>query len=367
MTIASSIQGFGKWLFNIKDDVKLRYPLDEELIRREEVIKAQQKQIHGRDAQLAKRYAQDREKEEQDSSEEYQKVIAHKLQEQGKKIRSNKFKHTFSLRYFMNKCGTEKKPTKFAKAIDVTDKDDSTNFGKFGDILIADNGYFLLTDVNGVILGMAKDITQLIWKPDGLENYMKRKRIPLAVDSELNSVPDLEEEEHPDVMYDQEEDEYRETETRMRPVKEMLIERDEKLREMHRYTERMEKMNIDKDHKINSLNRALKLLENRSNLSQTELSSVLDKAMQFETKVGDMQSKIIKLSEIKTYLESSSDRHQYIIKNLLDKLEKHGDKTMQEWVKAETKDDINFYKGILPEVTIEKEVPEVQQQGDKKI
>jgi len=295
--MANWLQKAGKWIFNIKEADIIRYPLDEELIRRDNLIKGQQQQIQARDAQLAKIKAQNKEEQEADKTKDYNQEIAERLGKREEDIKSKRFKYTFSLRYLFNKMGFETKPTKFGRDIDLTDKDDKVIFGKLGDFIIADNGYLVISDSNGEILSYGKDLTQIIWKPDALSNYMKRKRIPLAVDEDLNPVPDLEEEEHPDVIYDSEEDEYAETEVRMRPVKEMLIERDEKIRELQRKLERSEKAVIGITHKLGTADKNIRLWENRANLSSSELSSNVDKVMQIENKISSLHADNTRLRE----------------------------------------------------------------------
>jgi len=370
MGIGNQIQRFGRWLFNIKPSEVVRYPIDEELIKRDKLIKAQQQQIQARDAQLAKVSAQEMQKRESERSKDYQQEIAKRLREKEKSIRSKRFKHTFSWRYLFNKMGYETKPTNFGKNIEVTDKDDTVVFGHFGDLITADNGYAMITDTQGNILNIAKDFTKLIWKPDALSNYMKRERIPLALDENFNPTLDLEEQEHPDVIYDEKNGEYAETKIRRRPVKEMLIERDESIRSLQRELERLEKMNIDKDHKLQGQNRIIRMLEDRSNLSQKELSSVMKEAMAYEKSISSLHSNYTKISELKALSDSIINSQKEVIEKLLSKLENYGDKTMRELVKAEQQDDLEFYNNILPEKIpmsepIEKEIKPPAQPGQR--
>lgn len=359
MGLGKSLQNVGKFIFNIKDTPVVRYPLDEELIRKEKIIQAQQQQINARDTQLAKIQATKREQSESKKEEDYTKEVALRLQERQKELRDKRFKHTFSFRHFFNKVGSMKRPTKFGRKIEITDKDDKITMGLFGDIVSTDNGYLIITDLQGNVLHYAKDLPQLIWKPEALSNYMKRKRIPLAVDENMNRVFDFEQEEDYDVTYDEEEQAYKETLVRTRPVKQMLIEREELIREKNNVIERLEKMNVDKDHKILTMQQSIKVLENRANNSTTELTGVIDKYIHVENNLGEMHSKITKLTELKATYENLMEKQRSIIKELMRKLEKSGSRTLYEEAKHEVHDDIEFYGGILPqERLIERVEPE---------
>jgi hypothetical protein len=343
------LKGVGMWLFNAPAGERIRYPIDEDKIKSDKLIKAQQQQIQGREAQLAKIFALEREKKEAEKEEDYREEIAQRLKENHEEIKGKRFTHTFSLRTFMNRIGHKKKPSKIGKKLEITDKDDKITYGILGDILVGDDGYVIITNEKDEIIAYGRDFNQVIWKPEALANYMKRNRIPLAIDEEGRPVMDFEEEEHSDVMYDSDNDEYRETEMKRRPVREMLIERDERIRELQRSMERLEQMNIQKEYKITTLNRTVRLLENRSNLSQSQLSDTLSKAMEFESSVAKIHAEKTKLTEIKALYENLIEKYKSLNDRLLVKLESNGDKTMREYVKAEVADDLELLRGFLPQ------------------
>jgi len=368
MGVIKSVQKAVAWTFNIAPEERVRLPLDPGQIKESEHIKALLQQNQGLQAQIAKMKAIEFEKEEAKKAENYQDKIVEKLLDEEKKIKQKRFKHSFSLRYFFNSLGHEKRPTKFAKDMDVTDKDDKIIFGKFGDIQIVDNGYFVIKDDKGKTLSTAQDITQLIWKPDGLVNYMKRRRIPLAIDEDRNPAIDLEEIESPELMFDENEpmtDEngeavldsygkpkmgnYRQTIARYRPIKEILIEKDIQIRNLMKKLERQEAVTITQRDTIYDLNRVVNLLENRASTSQAKISDVMSKYISFENKMGDMQSQIVKQTELKSLYENMTESYKTIIERLMARIEYHGGKTMQELIKADMKDDIDFFYERLPE------------------
>lgn len=372
MGIKNSIQGFGKWLFNIKEQKSVSYPLDEELIRRDQIIKAQQQQIQARDTQLGKIKATERQKKEEQKGEEYSQEIAKRLNKKEKEIRKKRFTHTFSLRKFMNLIGNQRNPSKFGRKIEITDKDFKTTFGYFGDLVISDNGYLLITDHKSDIIHYARNMSQLVWKPEALSNYMKMNRIPLAVDEDMNPSPDFEEEEHPDVMYFKDEvlknrngkpvidkktgepvkGVYKETEIRQRPVKQMLIQREERIRKMQGYTERLEKMNIDKDHKIQDQDREIKALSKRIEVLNVDRVKSENLSMETNKIIGEVHEKVTKLTELNAIHENMLTKKDEIIKTLIDKMRKHGEETDYEDAKQEVKEDIEFYQKVLPKERI---------------
>jgi len=79
--------------------------------------------------------------------------------------------------------------------------------------------------------------------------------------------------------------------------------------------------------------------------------------------VGDMHSSIMKLSELKAVHESLIDRKDMIIDKLIAKLELTGEPKLDR-LKSSIKDDLEFYKAILPDrVEIREEPRQILKQS----
>ena len=111
-------------LFNLfkKDNRKRVYTrIDEETIKRDEMVRDQQKKIMTLESQLAKRFAKDKERADKEKERDKESEFNKKLNEQAEELKTRKlgkiikfgkfYKHFFSNKKFRNK-------------LEITDKND---------------------------------------------------------------------------------------------------------------------------------------------------------------------------------------------------------------------------------------------------
>ena len=363
---------FFSWLTNENVRENITIPLDAELIRKNKIIKAQQQQNQGLKAQIAKYRAEENAIGREDKSEEFKDKLAEKLNERAKEIKFKDYENSFHLRKLYYALFKYKN---FADQIEVTDYEDKITFGIFKDFVFLPNGYFGVIIKGDVLVVVGRMLHQVIWKPDSLHNYLKRKRLPLAVDGDMNPVKDMENEEIPDIMWDENSEvtdengnpmldeqgnhikgQYVESEELTDTSKNLLMKREERIREANRTIERLERFCSEQSHKIEKLSRNVRFLENERQNRQSELSAVTDSSLEYAAKIGDMQRQTTQLTQLKALNESLIDKYEITMKSLMEKIERVGDKTVRELLKAEMEESIKFLETKLkPIIMPEKE------------
>lgn len=378
-------------LFRRKEEVKEVYPLDRELIDKDKIVRALQQEVQSLKAQISRLLAEKKEKEPETKQDVQVTRMIKDVNEQYQDIKEKKFANSFSFNnLFAYKFGiSPRKISKQGKEIELTDKDGETEFGIFGDIVALPKGYLGITNHDGKMIVYGRTLNSIVWKPDSLKNHLKRKTIPLAIDSEGHSTPDIETEEISDVIFDEEEpsvdnngnpiiftDEngeqkqmkgmYRETEIFRDTLRNHLIRRDNIIAELRNKTELIENANINMKEIIANKSREIRLLTNKSDNIQSNLSQVLGKTMLMDNRFAEMQNSIATLTEVKAHSENMLSRYRNIVENLLNRIEDFGDQTMYDKVRAQMQDDAEFWKNLLPERTPfipEKEIEQIVQPG----
>jgi len=142
-------------------------------------------------AQLARISAEQKKGRDQQKQTDKQLEEIQTLREDESKINKDRYGETISLGKFFQQLMFDKE---FRNRLELTDKDDKAIFGGFGDLLITKNrGTFVITDINGNPMVESKSIDGIFYKPQGLDNQLKRGRIALPVDENFNQIIDLEE------------------------------------------------------------------------------------------------------------------------------------------------------------------------------
>jgi len=335
---------FTDW-FKIKKKVEL-LPLDPETIRKDKIIKALTQENQGLKASFSKVLAEKREEKESQIKEDREVVLKEKLFEEDRLIKEKKFGNSLSLNRFFYEFLNNRQ---FREKLEVCSYDDKTAFGKFGQFLILESGDLAITDTNKNILSHGKNLDMVIYKPGSLFNQIKRGRILIPYDTEFNYYVDIDEVEINDVLYDENEKIYKETEIAKERAKELLIKKDKELRGMYTYTERLENLNMNLTKELGDSKNALKFLKRGEENMKTELSQALDSSSQFQIVSGEMQRKITDLTELKSLYESTISKYENTIKDLLDKIEEAGDKTSFQRAMELVKETIDYSKTRLPQ------------------
>lgn len=341
-----------------KKERDIVYPINPEKIGDNKLIKELSQALQGRDAQLSKITAKRREEKDKKNKEEEEQEEIKKILDVEKEIKEKKYENTVFFGDFYKKFFKDKK---FRTELEIVDKDDCTIFGKFGDFIIINGDEVGIVDNQKKIVIHGKTFRDIIYKPEGLKNQWKRKRICLSVDKNFKRIQDLENLEIPDVKAD-DMGNYRETEELQQKAKELLIYRDEIIRQKSEKVERLENSNIRLVARVRDLTRAVRVLNNKTDVSETELSKAMEKSIQFEQKVNDQQMQIVKLNNYKNLLESMKDKLETINQELLEKVEETGMKSEFRKALDTVQNLIDWAKDKIPKTYIENLPAPVRQQ-----
>jgi hypothetical protein len=367
MGIIQSIKNF----FGIDKRKNVYMHLDEDTIKNNEIIKAQQQKIQAQQSQLSKIFAFEKAKKEKDKEKDKESDINKKLNEQrldleahrhGKIMWLGKFYYDI---YVKNK-NLPGKPCymkKYKRFLEITDKNDEIVLGKWGDFGIMEGGKLCIKDSDGNLVSYGKNLNHILYKPDAFENMIRRGRFTIPMDKDGNYIEDLEYKEiqEPlDADYD-EDGRIRRiiwSKVKTSEVKKVIADKMEKINMLSGDLEMKESIIIKLKNQLDDIRRAMNIYENQSNISQTELSKSLFRFTETEKRLGDLHMQLTKLTELKATYENLLDRKDEVIQNVLKKLELTGESKLDR-LRAELKDDLEFYKAILPErVEIKQEAPE---------
>jgi hypothetical protein len=349
------IKSFFRWLFNINKEVT--FPISEELIERDSIVRELSKKIQSQEAQLSKIKAEDNLKKQLSKEEESKKEIIEDLIRQNEQKRMELFKDATSLEKIYKKLSNPK----FKREIELSDKNDKVIFGNFHDIVILSNGFLGIQDTEGRVIAYGPTLRHIIYKPESIANQFRRKRILLPCNENGIFFPDIEEQEMPECIYDDETGNIKWATIRTKPLRQMIEEREKKIRSDAQYIEKIEQDKIDLVKKNRDLERALRLESNSSETAQTELSKAMDKSIQFERRIGDLQMRVIRLQEMKNINDTMVQSLENINSNLLEKAEEMGVK--EEFRKAldMVQKLISWSKSVVPEkVYVTEEKPQME-------
>ena len=337
--------------------------LDEETIKTNETIKAQQQVISSQQAQLSKIKSNEKIKKDIEKQKDKDSDLNKALVEQRKDIDANKKGKVIKLSKFYKLLLNSKK---FRNKLEICDKNDETVLGKFGDFIILEGGNLGMTFNDGNIASMGKTLSQVIYKPDSFENQARRGRFLCPVDKDGYWLEDLdykEVNEPLDAQFDEETGKIKWIEwskVKKTEVKKLIASKLEQVNYLTGEIERLETVMQGLKDELYNKDRAMKNYETQVDVAQSDLSKTIDKFNSAFRRVGDMQSQIIKLTELKATYENLLDRKDAIIEQVLRKLELTGD-PRSDRIKAGIKDDLEFYKAILPD-TVQNIVPEEKPQ-----
>jgi hypothetical protein len=347
--------GFVDWLFNRKRE-RIVYPLDPSLIKNEKIVNELQKKVMTLESQLSEYKAIERQNRDANAQKNEDKENIEYLKKQETDIKDKKFGKAIGLKNFYKEFLLNRK---FRDSLEITDKDDTEVLGKFGDFVILSNGNMGVTDTHGNILSYGKNLRSVIYKPESLLNQLRRKRILIPCDRNGTFYPDVEQVEVPELSYL--DGQFKWAKMRSRPFKEALIEKQKMINELSEHINLTEQENVDLKRDLEDKNRAIKVYMNQSDNSKTELSKSMDKSIQFEQKIGDMQMKIVDLMQLKTMNEKIISSIENINAELLVKVEELGVKPQMLKVQDAVKDLIEWAKTNVPK-SITQVMPEQKEE-----
>lgn len=346
--------------------------LDEDLIKNNEIIKAQQQKIMAQESQLAKIYAEKKSKDEKIDEKKKENEFNKKLKEQkedldahrhGKIIRLSKFyKHFLNDRNFRN-------------SIEVRDKNNETVLAQFGDFGIMSGGKFCILDKDNNLMSYGPTLKHVLYKPDSFENMARDKKFLIPMDKDGNWMEDIEYKEinEPldDGVFDPETGRIvriKWSKVKTGVVKDIIANKMEQIHMLQEDLEMQEGVNAKLKAKIDDLNRALRTSHVEVDTIQTDLSKNLNIFLEAQKRFGDLHMQNTKLIELKATYENLIDKKDEMIEKVIAKLDRYTEPRYQS-IKDDIHRDLALYKKILPskvEITEkeEKEPMPITQPGE---
>ncbi len=261
------------------------------------------------------------------------------------------------------------KRSSFGKGLEVADKNDEVSF-PFGEILISTKGFWIITDAEGNKRVMSSDLRRLIHNVESLPNQLKRGRILLAVDKNGSYIPDLDDVEVENPVWNEERKIYDYSKKLKDKARVLIEQRDDVIRSQDQSLEQQEIVISGLRREMGGLKRAKLLYETDAKVAQTDTSKAMDMSLQYTKKNFEMMRQIINLSEGKKMFEDRINVFEKIIKEVLQMLEQTGSKTEFKKAQALYKTAMEDLRLLAPEPrTIESPIqppqlpPQSKQQG----
>jgi hypothetical protein len=369
MGIVSNITNF------FKKDKKLYTHIDEDLIKRDEIIKSQQQKIASQDIQLAKIAAIEKNKRDDKKDKDLESERNKKLIEQKEDLKANKHGKIIWLGKFYHDLYV-KRPHYFKKKpMEITDKDDEVVLGEWGDFGIMSGGKLCMKFKDGQLATYGKSLSHVLYKPDAFENMIRRGRFTIPMDKDGNFIEDIEYKEIPepiDAEYDEETGRIKRiiwSKVKTSEVKKVIARLYEEKNYLNQELENRETLVIKLKATLEDVQRTLNTYRLQYDITQTQLSLNLNKFNESDKRIGDLHIQITKLTELKSMYENLLERKDSIIGAMMMKLEKITD-PLYDRILESVKDDLKYYREILPnkvevrqEQPIEARMP--SQPGDK--
>jgi len=339
--------------------------LDEDRITDNEIIETQQGQIVARDSQIAKIYSKEKLKRDLEKESDKKNELNKKLREQKLDLDANKYGKVIKLKKFYKDLMSNKWKN---KPLEITDKNDEVVLGRFGDFGFMEGGKMCIIDDKGEIMSYGKNINQVLYKADAFENMVRRGRFTIPMDKDGNWMEDIEYKEIPeplDAEFDEETGKIKRivwSKVKTSEVKKVIGLKMEEINMLSQELDLKENTIIKQKKQINDLKRSLMVTETESNISQSELSKNLNIFLESEKRRGEMHTQITKLTELKSMYENLIERKDEVISKMMSKIDQLADPNY-EVIKASIKDDLEFYRAMLPEkVEIHQDLPIEQKQ-----
>lgn len=348
-------EGIINLLSKKKGTDRLVYPLPSEIIKRDKLIEGLTKSNVSKDAQLSniqakEKLVKDRGKEFDDEQETIKELL-----EKKEEMHEEDYGNAFSFGQFYTKLllGEKKDYNKLPKhekyVADILDRDMNIIFAKFGDFNVLRNGEIALIDSKGSLILSGEKLNQVLYKPGSIGNQLKRKMIRLPCDEKHRFFPDIEEVRMPECTYNDKTGKIKWAEVSEKPVKQLIIDREQRIAEDSQYIERLEKTKAEVVRTNKKLARENNILKNSNKNIEAELSENVNARKQFENKIGTLQNKLTHLRKMKTLNDGMKEKLMVMNEELMEKIEDLGVKNQFERVLGRVQEMIDWTSSKLPQ------------------
>jgi len=297
---------------------KVNIQLDPDLIKENTTINAlanENAELKGQIGKLSSVVAQFRESDKDAHEEE---EVKKELQRQKLEIQKESKGKYLSLRKLFTKYNRDKK---FREKLKITSFDRGTEFSKFGDFGISEDGKFVIVDDKGNDVIRMERLNDLFQSVPGLGNDIRSFKIPINLDKDYGYVENVMVWESPEVIRE-EDGNYRYTKAKKRPFYELLKEKEEIIGKLQQELEETETVIIELQEERDDLKRGSRLNETSANTSRSELSKAETRQSSVERHFRETEKDLMKLRQMNVVSEDNLDRLERELVTLRKKAER---------------------------------------------
>lgn len=332
-------------LFGRKKKDRFLTSIPEDKIEDNKIIKEQAKYIQSLEAQLSKKDAKERQKKVKQKNIQDDIDLIKELEKKQIEIDKKPFKNSYNIGKLFSKLVKDKK---FAKTLEIVDKDDNRVFDIFKTFKILNNGEIAIQGKSGEIWAHGPTLNHIIFKPETLKNQIKRKRILLPYDKNFNFIPDLEKWTIPEISYDERDNSYHESEERKIYIKDKFIELDKENRKLKEDKEHKEQVIADLRNKLQDVELAKKSWKSQAENSQSELSIALENGREAINKIGELHRNLATAQGQKLLSDKINDIYDDAFEKILKELEDEKAQTTLRRIRDEVQTDVEWAKKQFP-------------------
>jgi chromosome segregation ATPase len=291
--------------FKINQKVEVITPIDQELATKDSQIKALLKDNQSKSGEISKIKAEKRKQKDLISENEEQQQKFEEIKRKQSILDSEKFENALSLKNLFEYMF---KHPKFS--IDIMDRDMSVKFAEFDDLVIFNDGELGILDKNKDILSKGKMINQIFYKPSGLKTQINKRLIRLPCDKNFGSLPDFEEIQMPEVIYDPIKGKIMRAKFSHKPFGQLVKDREETINEYAVMLQEKEE-SIAKLVKSNrGYQRNLSSLDSKYKVAETEMSVMNNRYTSMYKKFKNLQSKLSESQSMRTLAENIKNKYK---------------------------------------------------------
>jgi len=273
--------------------------------------------VRSYESQLSHIMAQRRGKKIEQIDKEDDITLIKKLDKENERLKNQNYEGSYDFMFLFRRLIKDKK---FAKKLEICDKDDNIVFDKFKTFRILNDGSLAIQGMSGTIWSEGSSLNYVIWKPETLRNQIRRGRILIPYDSEMNPVIDIENEEIEEMSLDPKDDKWNISEERMKKIKVSIREKDSIINNLKIDKKYHEQTISDMRNKIQDLELAKNKWKNNAENSQSELSVAMQGHNEILKKLGQLDRDLVISQDQKQLIEQMKEKIEEKFKKVLDKL-----------------------------------------------
>lgn len=321
--------------FRREQEVKIVTEIDSEIATRDSKIRALIKDNQSKTGELSRMKADVRKAEDKESEATEDLEKNENLTKQKNAIMSEKFEDALSLRAlfrYMDKHPNYK--------ISMMDRDMSTNFAEFYDLVIFKDGEMATLDKYKDIFSKGEKLKQIFFKPGSIKGQINKGLIRLPCDRNFIGNPDIEEEMLPECTYVDGIISW--SAVNFKPLRQLIIDREQEIQSLNDYLRRIEeskqllsKTNIE-------LKRNLIIFESKIRNHEVEMSKMTNKYLSMDKKFRTVTSKLAQSQSMRSLAENKVKHFKEALDGLTKIVAEKLSKTDYDIFLAEVKDTVDW-------------------------